>query len=106
MAASGMRMVNGVVVHPEHDEYAQRAYNCGQPFMDSVVAALLERGACTPAMRAEYLRMGLLDETKRNVFLTLEERERIWDNYGVRGPRRWFYQFRAWLTRQRVMRTA
>lgn len=99
-----IQRINGVIVHPEYVAYAEQAYTRGQPFMDGVVAVLLSRGACTPAMRAEYMRMGLLDDTARNVCLTSEERSRIWDRYRVRGLRRQVYRLRAWRAYQRAMK--
>jgi hypothetical protein len=95
-----------LMVLREQVEIAEKAYRSGQPYMDGLLALLLEKGAVTPDRRAEYLREGLLKESYRNPTLTDVERERIWRRYRVPWLVRLAYRFEAWRTVRRLRREA
>jgi hypothetical protein len=90
------------MVHERAVLMADEAYNSGQPFMDGLVAALLARGANTPAQHDDWLRRGLIQESLTSAMLTDHEREQIWHRYHVPQWKRIIYRLRVHMIRPRV----
>lgn len=59
------RMTEFGIVSRRVDEMADEACRCGQPFMDSLVRVLRERGANTVEESAEHLRLGMMSEAAK-----------------------------------------
>lgn len=94
--------IAGRLIPAQAVEMADQAYWSGQPFMDSLVAALLARGANTPEQNDDWLRRGLLQESVQSSMLTSDERDFIWHRYHVPRWKRWWYRTRTKLYERRV----
>lgn len=90
------------LVPAKAQEMAYEAYCCGQPFMDTLMAELMRRGANTPEQNGDWLRRGLLDESLNSRMLTDKEREHIWHRYHVPQWKRVWYRLRVRMLGYRV----
>lgn len=80
----------------------EEAYGSGQPYMDNLVALLLERGARTPEEKLQTKRAAMLEEIWSSRMLTDKQRREYWDEFEVPWYTRLVYRWRVWRLGERV----